>query len=84
MLWEIWMLGETPYQNVGSMGEIFHGVMEGKLRPQMPEGGCDAAWQQLMEECWANSPADRPSFANVAERLEEIMHLGVVVNPLFV
>jgi len=81
------MMGEAPYQNVGSNSEIFHGVMEGKLRPEIPAEGChavDAAWRRLMEECWGSSPADRPSFADVAERLEEIMHLGVVVNPLFV
>jgi hypothetical protein len=82
VLWEIWMLGATPYQEVSSMAEIFQGVMDGVLRPRIPEG-CDPAWEALMVACWAGDAVERPSFASVAERLEEIMHLGVVVNPLF-
>lgn len=47
VLWEIWQLGEQPY-NSYSLADIFAGVMTGSLRPGVPPG-CDPEWADLMQ-----------------------------------
>ena len=46
-LWEIWMLGETPYSDKTTQ-MVMNGAMSGKLRPTIPTY-CDARWKRLME-----------------------------------
>ena len=41
------------------------------LRPLVPST-CSDKWKELMEKCWAENPADRPSFDQIIEYLEEI------------
>lgn len=47
VLWEIWCLGEQPYNNI-SLADIFAGVMTGTLRPGVP-ADCDPDWASLMQ-----------------------------------
>lgn len=68
VLWEIWTLGEQPYPTL-SLHEIFAGVMTGNLRPAIPPD-CEPAWAALMQDCWQGKPRARPTFGEVAERLE--------------
>ncbi|PNH00143.1 putative serine/threonine-protein kinase, partial [Tetrabaena socialis] len=43
--------------------------------PQVSHGsGSLAAYKQLMAECWAQRPEDRPSFSKAAVRLQTIIH----------
>ncbi|GIL68399.1 hypothetical protein Vafri_21652 [Volvox africanus] len=71
VLWEIWQLGEQPYSSY-SLADIFAGVMTGSLRPDLPSD-CDPDWATLMMACWHGNPRARPSFGEVAERLEDIL-----------
>jgi hypothetical protein len=71
VLWEIWTMGEQPYPSL-SIQEIFAGVMAGNLRPAIPEG-CEPEWAQLMHDCWQGNPLQRPTFGEVAERLEALV-----------
>ncbi|GLI71474.1 hypothetical protein VaNZ11_016612 [Volvox africanus] len=71
VLWEIWQLGEQPYSSY-SLADIFAGVMTGSLRPDLPSD-CDPDWATLMKACWHGNPRARPSFGEVAERLEDIL-----------
>lgn len=35
-----------------------------------PPANARAFWAELMEQCWAANPAQRPSFATIVKRLE--------------
>lgn len=49
-------------------------VSSGELRPTLagPEVGAPPSLSSLIEQCWSNTPADRPSFDNIVERLSYI------------
>ncbi|KAI3914094.1 hypothetical protein MKW92_052203 [Papaver armeniacum] len=44
------------------------GIMNNNLRPTIPEQ-CDPEWRKLMEHCWLQEPAARPSFTEITSRL---------------
>ncbi|CAD7697292.1 unnamed protein product [Ostreobium quekettii] len=69
-LWEIWTMGQQVYPDL-TRTEIFSNALSGIMRPEIPED-CDGRWVQLMQRCWSRSPADRPSFPEIAEALEEV------------
>ncbi|KAH6834596.1 PB1 domain-containing protein tyrosine kinase [Perilla frutescens var. hirtella] len=66
-MWEIWT-GEEPYVNM-HCGAIIGGIVSNSLRPPVPER-CDPEWRKLMEHCWSHEPEARPSFSEVARRLQ--------------
>ena len=49
VLWEIWQLGETPYSGL-QMSQIFHGVMNDSIRPEVPKN-CHPVWANMMDAC---------------------------------
>ncbi|KAI3915644.1 hypothetical protein MKX01_015469 [Papaver californicum] len=65
-MWEI-LTGEEPYANM-HCGAIIGGIMNNNLRPTIPEQ-CDPEWRKLMEHCWLQEPAARPSFTEITSRL---------------
>ncbi|GJR78025.1 probable serine/threonine-protein kinase drkD [Tanacetum coccineum] len=67
VMWEI-LTGEEPYADM-HCGAIIGGIVTNTLRPPVPRR-CDHRWKALMEECWSNDPADRPSFTEVANKLQ--------------
>jgi hypothetical protein len=71
VLWEVWTFGDQPYPSL-SLQEIFAGVMTGNLRPAVP-ADCDPAWAQLMHDCWQGKPRMRPTFGEIAQRLEAMV-----------
>ena len=48
------------------------GVVQKGLRPGIPPG-CPPALGALMEACWAQSPAARPSFRELTPRLQLLL-----------
>ena len=64
VLWEL-LHGERPWAGK-SINAIGRAVDRGQ-RPVVTVG--DSLLRQLMLDCWAPEPADRPTFANVAQRL---------------
>ncbi|WOG91458.1 hypothetical protein DCAR_0310707 [Daucus carota subsp. sativus] len=66
-MWEI-LTGEEPYANM-HCGAIIGGIVNNTLRPPIPKR-CDAEWRRLMEECWSPDPSSRPSFTEIANRLQ--------------
>jgi len=57
------------------MSEIADAVMAGK-RPEMPSvPERVSAFARLTEQCWAQEPADRPTFAEIAETLNVVRHI---------
>lgn len=75
ILWEVWY-GEQAFAkiNITSLKQFF-GMVENGLRPQ-PLKGCSEppkCWQDLMSQCWNETPEKRPS---ATECLEKISRLG--------
>ncbi|GAB2298542.1 hypothetical protein Dimus_032607 [Dionaea muscipula] len=68
-MWEI-LTGEEPYANM-HCGAIIGGILKDTLRPPIPER-CDNKWRKLMEQCWSTDPVARPSFSEVADRLQSM------------
>jgi len=58
------------------MSEIADAVMAGK-RPEMPSvPERVSAFARLTGQCWAQEPADRPTFAEIAETLNVVRHIA--------
>lgn len=68
VLWEIWRMGTDPYPGLDTP-ELLYGIMSGNMRPEIPEE-CDESWVELMQKCWQQAPQDRPSFYDIACKLE--------------
>lgn len=78
VLWEIWHralpwdeIQEDVYiQFVSRLTKL---VNDGaRPEPRTDSEPPPAGYRELMEQCWADAPADRPTFATVLEALEEI------------
>ncbi|KAF7280897.1 hypothetical protein GWI33_005409 [Rhynchophorus ferrugineus] len=67
VLWEIGSLGAFPYKELGNE-EVIHYLRKGK-RLQRP-GTCTDQVYGLMQKCWRQNPADRPSFADIFKELD--------------
>lgn len=66
ILWEL-LTRDEPYG--GRKGvQIAYAAAEQGLRPVIPSY-CPEDYAQLMRECWADDPADRPTFAMILKRL---------------
>ena len=73
VLWEMFSRqdpfpGMPPFQIVFAVGTQ---GLRPRLRPDWPED-----WVQLMTDCWAEDPSDRPCFDEVLDRLEVLEELG--------
>ncbi|OQV13912.1 Atrial natriuretic peptide receptor 1 [Hypsibius exemplaris] len=67
------------YNNQGSHREIVLEVKEGgipPMRPNVPRAACAADLYQLMEQCWAEFPSDRPSFLKIKDFAKKIVGKG--------
>lgn len=69
VMWEL-LTGEEPYGDM-HCGSILGGIMNNTLRPQVPNW-CDPEWKALMETCWSADPNQRPSFAEISQKLRKM------------
>jgi hypothetical protein len=66
VMWEL-IAREEPYG--GQKGvQIAYAAAEQGLRPEIPSF-CPPEYAELMSECWADDPDERPSFAQILKRL---------------
>lgn len=56
--------------------DLYAGVAFGKLRPR---GGSGDLWK-VAERCWAASPEDRPSMAEVVSTIEAILSTSALTT----
>mmetsp|Transcript_13187 Transcript_13187/g.37210 ORF Transcript_13187/g.37210 Transcript_13187/m.37210 type:complete len:539 (+) Transcript_13187:60-1676(+) len=70
VLWELFMR-EEPYAGEGGI-QIAYAAAEQGLRPKVPRHAPER-YANLMKECWADSPHDRPNFSEILERLFQMM-----------
>ncbi|XP_026663859.1 uncharacterized protein LOC103715979 isoform X2 [Phoenix dactylifera] len=69
VMWEL-LTGEEPYADLHH-GAILGGIVSNTLRPTVPDS-CDPDWRSLMEKCWSAEASERPSFAEIANRLRSM------------
>ncbi|PON55978.1 Mitogen-activated protein kinase kinase kinase [Parasponia andersonii] len=69
VMWEL-LTGEEPYADM-HCASIIGGIVNNTLRPQIP-AWCDPEWKALMESCWSSDPAQRPSFAEISQKLRNM------------
>eukprot|EP00798_Chlamydomonas_sp_ICE-L_P026183 gene26183-11908_t len=69
VMWEL-LTCRVPYADMTPLQAAVSVVQKG-LRPTIP-GNCPPAVAELMQLCWAQSPAARPSFRDLTPRLQEL------------
>eukprot|EP01105_Mastigella_eilhardi_P004952 TRINITY_DN1668_c0_g1_i3.p1 TRINITY_DN1668_c0_g1~~TRINITY_DN1668_c0_g1_i3.p1 ORF type:complete len:167 (+),score=29.42 TRINITY_DN1668_c0_g1_i3:303-803(+) len=68
ILWEL-STRKIPFEGMENSSEIHTAVCQG-VRP--PTDGIPPALVELLNACWSQNPADRPSFLEVVEQLEGV------------
>lgn len=69
LLWEIFTLGQRPYQDRDNIVIANYVCNGGRL--EKPDTAPDELYD-LMMRCWSNQPSDRPSFAYCLDKLLEV------------
>ncbi|KAF8740278.1 kinase-like protein, partial [Rhizoctonia solani] len=68
--------GESPYGSMNWTGHVMIKVMSGQLRPSrpiaLPPNNYGNKLWEIMNQCWATCPNERPTSEQVYERLKEI------------
>ena len=69
-LWELCTRGTIPYSNMTTRAAVQSLVCSGG-HPQRPDAeACPEYMWEVMQSCWAFSAEDRPTFAQLKERLQ--------------
>lgn len=61
---------EIPFKDYRGIYQVIHDVVDLKKRPEFQES-IPQCYKQLIAECWAHDPADRPTFKEILKRLKE-------------
>eukprot|EP01090_Pellita_catalonica_P021978 TRINITY_DN8376_c0_g1_i1.p1 TRINITY_DN8376_c0_g1~~TRINITY_DN8376_c0_g1_i1.p1 ORF type:complete len:930 (+),score=157.90 TRINITY_DN8376_c0_g1_i1:46-2835(+) len=70
VLWEL-VMHKAPFADMHPL-QIVRAIDQGKL-PDVPDDLCpDPDYAQLIRDCWASDPDDRPAFGAILERLKVI------------
>lgn len=69
LLWEIATYGMSPYPGV-DLTDVYH-MLESGYRMECPPG-CPARVYELMRQCWQWETADRPTFQEIHNTLENM------------
>ena len=67
LLWELLTLQE-PYKGM-TQDQVVMGVIERGIRPALPSHFGPPGLVQLIQQCWAENPAERPSFEYISAAL---------------
>ncbi|XP_036107680.1 vascular endothelial growth factor receptor 1 [Molossus molossus] len=75
LLWEIFSLGGSPYPGV-QMDEEFCSRLKEGMRMRAPEYATPEIYQ-IMLDCWHRDPRERPRFAELVEKLGDLLQANV-------
>ncbi|KAM6179353.1 vascular endothelial growth factor receptor 1 isoform 1-T1 [Erethizon dorsatum] len=75
LLWEIFSLGGSPYPGV-QMDEDFCSRLKEGMRMRAPEYATTEIYQ-IMLDCWHKDPQERPRFAELVEKLGDLLQANV-------
>ncbi|XP_073750842.1 vascular endothelial growth factor receptor 1 isoform X2 [Callorhinus ursinus] len=75
LLWEIFSLGGSPYPGV-QMDEDFCSRLKEGMRMRAPEYAPPEIYQ-IMLHCWHKDPKERPRFAELVEKLGDLLQANV-------
>ncbi|XP_037022752.2 vascular endothelial growth factor receptor 1 [Artibeus jamaicensis] len=75
LLWEIFSLGGSPYPGV-QMDEDFCSRLKEGMRMRAPEYATPEIYQ-IMLDCWHRDPRERPRFAELVEKLGDLLQANV-------
>ncbi|EHB00456.1 Vascular endothelial growth factor receptor 1, partial [Heterocephalus glaber] len=75
LLWEIFSLGGSPYPGV-QMDEDFCSRLKEGMRMKAPEYATPEIYQ-IMLDCWHKDPKERPRFAELVEKLGDLLQANV-------
>ncbi|GAB1290491.1 Vascular endothelial growth factor receptor 1 [Apodemus speciosus] len=75
LLWEIFSLGGSPYPGV-QMDEDFCSRLKDGMRMRTPEYATPEIYQ-IMLDCWHKDPKERPRFAELVEKLGDLLQANV-------
>ncbi|XP_051018816.1 vascular endothelial growth factor receptor 1 [Acomys russatus] len=75
LLWEIFSLGGSPYPGV-QMDEEFCSRLKEGMRMRAPEYATPEIYQ-IMLDCWHKDPKERPRFAELVEKLGDLLQANV-------
>jgi hypothetical protein len=74
-MWEIWTRSE-PWEEIADKGVHFPRILTERVtagdRPRLPDE-CESApvgYYELMKQCWADKPAERPRFDEIVRMLD--------------
>lgn len=79
-LWEIQSGGAIPFGFVAEDEEVARRVVGG-ARPDMP-AECPKAVCDIMEKCWKQRPADRPTFRDLKFEIQDALGLVVAAESM--
>lgn len=68
LVWAI-IMQEQPYMDFKYAWDVADFVIQGKRLP-IPDN-CPQMLQDLISQCWAQNPEDRPTMAEVVKKLSE-------------
>lgn len=75
LLWEIFSLGGSPYPGV-QMDEDFCSRLKEGMRMRAPDHATPEIYQ-IMLDCWHKDPKERPRFAELVEKLGDLLQANV-------
>uniref|UniRef100_A0A3B3BUH6 Tyrosine kinase, non-receptor, 1 n=1 Tax=Oryzias melastigma TaxID=30732 RepID=A0A3B3BUH6_ORYME len=81
-LWEMFTFCEEPWFGLSGRQILWHVEREGERLEKPPD--CPQELYVIMKKCWALSPADRPSFAQLTTIVTEAKPMEVHVTRDFV
>lgn len=80
-VWEVYSLGKVPWKGLGPI-EIRDLLVEGE-RLGRPER-CPGDVFMLVQSCWRNNPQERPSFAEIHKRIQQVvLHRSIIIHLLY-
>jgi hypothetical protein len=78
LLWEMWSSCEHPFMLVADYEEVARRVIAGK-RLERPQNCPDAVFK-LMEQCWKQIAAERPTFADLKMDVQDAYAAEIVAQ----